>query len=185
MLSVPLRSSHESIPTTLQRFLLLVIQYRGILPVGWMITLLSVVRLLSVIILVLLILQLIQWYVREHRIGYIVHDATNYTTSATAGPGYLEITYPILDETTGAGAKFGFYLSHFDITPHAKYTTMTDLPNLRLEISGNVNTSSEQFIFDFNPSNEFYSFYSTFTVQEGFTGHPTMIINITEYPTNI
>lgn len=71
--------------------------------------------------------------------------ASHYTTSATAGYGSIDSTYPIMDPNTGEHATFSFYVSHFDATPHDNF--ITDLPGLKLEIDGNVNVSSENFRF--------------------------------------
>ncbi|CDK25254.1 unnamed protein product [Kuraishia capsulata CBS 1993] len=127
----------------------------------------------------------IQWYVREGRSGYITLWAQESVISATAGEGYLDITYPNVTTSPGYDIGFSFSVSPFDIFPNDNLTTMTSLPGLKLEISGNVNTSSE--IFEYNIDHDvhgFWSFNSTWLMPSDFEGVPHIHIDVTEYPTS-
>lgn len=127
---------------------------------------------------------IIQWFVREGSIGYISLYATQMEIGATAGEGYLDIVYPNITEWPGYNPAFTFVVSGFDVYPNDNLTSITSLPGLKLEVSGNVNSSSEIFYFNSDESiNMFWSFNSTWLMPENFTGTPHIHLEITDYPT--
>lgn len=127
----------------------------------------------------------IQWYVREGRIGYISLYPTQPNIQANAGQGYLDISYPNITEWPGYNPAFTFIISGFDVYPHDNLTSIQDLPGLKLEVSGSVNASSEIFFYDNGAVvNGFVSFNSTWLMPDNFTGVPHIHLDITEYPTS-
>ncbi|GMM35185.1 hypothetical protein DASC09_025100 [Saccharomycopsis crataegensis] len=127
----------------------------------------------------------IQWYVREGRMGYITLHPTQPWIHAVAGEGFLDITYPNITSASDGAAPFTFLVSAFDVYPNDNLTTIADLPGLKMEVSGNVNLTSEIFYFDIDSNiNDFWSFNSTWSMPENFTGVPHIRFDITEYPTS-
>lgn len=124
----------------------------------------------------------IQWFVREGRMGYITLHPTQPWIHAVAGDGYLDITYP---NVTEGDAPFTFLISAFDVYAHDNLTSISDLPGLKLSVSGNVDLSSEIFYFDIDSNiNDFWSFNSTWSMPANYTGSPHIRLDITEYPTS-
>jgi hypothetical protein len=125
----------------------------------------------------------IQWYVREGRMGYIKLQPTQPWIEAVAGDGFIDITYT--NVTDGQHAAFTFIVSAFDIYPNDNIQSITDLPALKLNVSGNVDLESEIFYFNIDENiNDFWNFNSTWTMPENYTGNPHIRLEITEYPTS-
>lgn len=127
----------------------------------------------------------IQWFVREGRMGFITLRASQPWIHAIAGEEFLDITYPNITASSGGEISFTFLISGFDVYPNDNLTTISDLPGLKLNVTGNVDLDSENFFYDISdgPVNFFWYFNSTWSMPENFTGNPHIRLDILEYPT--
>ncbi|KAG0672440.1 hypothetical protein C6P40_003124 [Pichia californica] len=127
----------------------------------------------------------IHWFVREGRAGYITLRATQPIIHAVAGEGFLDVTFPNIT-SADENVAFTFYVSGFDVYPHDNFYSISSLPGLKLNVSGNVDLDGEIFFYDIadGNTNDFWSFNSTWPMPENYSGNPHIRFDITEYPTS-
>lgn len=125
----------------------------------------------------------IQWFVREGRSGYITLHVSQPIIHAVAGEKYLDITYPNIT-SADEDVAFNFLISGFDVYPNDNVYSITSLPGLKLNVSGNIDLDSEIFYYDIADGNinDFWSFNSTWTMPANYTGNPHIRFDITEFP---
>jgi hypothetical protein len=129
----------------------------------------------------------IQWFVRDGRVGYITLRATQPVINAVAGEAFLDITFPNITSVSQADdVRFTFFVSGFDVYPNDNVTSITSLPGLSMKVSGNIDLESEIFYYDITDgdTNDFWSFNSTWTMPANYSGNPHLRFEITEYPTS-
>lgn len=124
---------------------------------------------------------IIHWFVREGRMGYISLHPNQPWIDAVAGEGFLDITYPNITE---GDASFEFVVSAFDVYPNDNITSITSLPGLKLNVTGNVDLDSEIFYFNVDENiNLFWNFNSTWSMPKTYEGNPHIRLEIIESPT--